>query len=60
MNLLLLGGIGGVSLDASRDLIASGFEHVLLADNDSERAYHQDGRFHSVPPFSGEKVVTFP
>jgi hypothetical protein len=39
MNLLLLGGIGGVSLDASRDLIhGGGFDHVLLADVDLERA----------------------
>jgi lysine 6-dehydrogenase len=38
MNLLLLGGIGGVSLDASRDLVQNGgFDRVLLADVDVER-----------------------
>jgi lysine 6-dehydrogenase len=39
MNLLLLGGIGGVSLDASRDLVQDGgFDRILLADADLERA----------------------
>ena len=50
MNLLLLGGIGGVSLDASRDLISgSGFEHVLLADVNLERA-RQFGLEMGLPP----------
>lgn len=39
MNLLLLGGVGGVSLEASRDLFdRGGFDRITLADADLEKA----------------------
>jgi saccharopine dehydrogenase-like NADP-dependent oxidoreductase len=39
MNVLLLGGIGGVSLDASVDIVQrGGYDRILLADGDLERA----------------------
>ncbi|MCK4975911.1 MAG: saccharopine dehydrogenase NADP-binding domain-containing protein [Anaerolineales bacterium] len=37
--------------------------HTTLWEFDpeiKERAYYQDGQFHSVPPFSGERVIQFP
>jgi lysine 6-dehydrogenase len=39
MNILLLGGVGGVSLEASRDLFdRGGFDRITLADADLEKA----------------------
>ena len=44
MNVLLLGGIGGVSLDASQDIVQNGgFDNIQLADVDLDRAKEMAG-----------------